>query len=299
MNQRVNVNVAFVWLLICAGSATVNAQSTDSGGERYSTGKAVLKIMEQREVPCRAAGVIRTSHLQEGRMLKQGELVVQIDDRLARLEVDRLTREHQKAVKEASTRVELEFHQQSVAVAKAELNRAKLSNQRQPGSVAQSEIDQLTLMVQRAIAEKDKTEFEIEVRNMTAEIKQVELDAGRQKLEHHRVLSPLDGMIVEVMKQEGEWVESSQPVCRMLRLDKLKTEVKVPAEIALNDLMDAPAEFFPELTSLAGKAFAGRVIFVDPEANPVDASVKVWVEIDNPDLELVAGLTGRLVIKQN
>ena len=265
--------------------------------ERFIANNAVLKIMEQRKVPCRASGVISASSLSEGVLVKQGQIVMTIDDRIAQLEVERLSKELAKTEKEASTRVELEFQRRSIEVAKAELNRALLSNQRQPGSVARSEVDQLNLMVQRAIAEKDKTEFQIEVRNMTSEVKRVELAIGKQKVEQHQIVSPISGMVVEVLKREGEWVEASEPVCRVVRLDKLKTEVKVPAAIALDNLVGSQAEFVPDLKSLNKKAYAARVIFVDPEANPVNASVKVWVEIDNPDLDLVGGLTGQLKIK--
>ena len=81
-------------------------------------------------------------------------------------------------------------------------------------------------------------------------------------------------------------------------MDKLKTEVKIPASIALNGLLGQPAVFIPKLQSLKSKRYPAKIIFVYPEANPVSASVRVWVEIDNQDLELIAGLTGRLEISR-
>jgi len=135
------------------------------------------------------------------------------------------------------------------------------------------------------------------LREMSSQVQDVALEIGKKKLSDHRILSPISGMVVEVLKKEGEWVEVSESIARIVQLDKLKTEIKVPAALALNDLAGSPAVFKPNLKSLANKEYPAKVIYVFPEANPVNASVRVWVEIDNQNLDLVSGLTGQLEIR--
>lgn len=275
--------------------------ATDRGlvaQQKFVTKDAVLKLTESRDVPSPTSGLIVKSGLKEGAIVKAKQTLVKIDSRLARLDLDKLKREHSMAKQEAATTVELEYTRRSIQVAQAELGRALNSNQRLPGSVAQSEIDQLALVVERAVAEKNKIEFEIQMKKMLIGVRTVEVAMGESRLKDHSILSPIAGMVVEVLKQQGEWVEASQPVARIVQLNRLRTEVKVPAEIALDDLTGAPAVFTPKLESLNDRTFSGEVVFVHPEANPVNGKVKVWVEIRNPDRVLVPGLVGRLEIQR-
>ena len=76
--------------------------------------------------------------------------------------------------------------------------------------------------------------------------------------------------------------------------NRLKAEIKVPASIALDSLVGTKAVFSPELESLKGQTFEGRVTFVNPEANPVNLQMRVWVEIENEKLKLVPGLVGSI-----
>lgn len=266
-------------------------------GSTFIAENAALKFIEERSVACLASGVMKASHVKEGTLVEKGQLVAEIDDDRASLDVSKLEKELAIAQKEASTTVELEYAKRSIEVAEVELGRARRANQARPGAIADSEIDQLNLVVQKSIAEKDKTEFQIELKNMSTQVQQVELAIGKKTLADHRISSPISGMVVEVLKKEGEWVEVSESIARIVQLDKLKTEVRVPAAIALDDLLGSPAVFRPNLKSLANKQYDAKVIFVLPEANPVNAQVRVWVEIDNQDLELVAGLTGQLEIR--
>ena len=256
----------------------------------------VLQLVEERRIPSLVPGVIKASHVTEGSLLAADDLVMEIDSRQAELELKRLTHEHGIAVRESATTVELDYTRRSIEVAEAELSRAMRTNLRQPNAIARSEIDQLTLMVEKAIAENRKTEFEIGMKKMQIDVRAVELNMGQQKLNDCRIVAPMQAMVVEIMKKPGEWVQASETVARVARLDRLKVEVRVPAELAVKLVPEQKATFIPELKSLREKTFTARVMFVHPAANPVNELVRVWVEVDNPDLLLIPGLKGKLVI---
>ena len=262
--------------------------------ESFVARDAVLKVFESCEIPSKASGVIMNSNISEGSLVAAGDLLMEIDSQLARLNVQRLENEQRIANSEATSTVEIEFMRRSIEVAKAELARAVRSNNRLPGAVPKSEVDQLMLVAERAIAEKKKTAFEMKMMEMQTQIRGIDLAIGKRQLGDHRIKTPLSGKVVEIYKRAGEWVDGSEAVARIVKLDKLKTEIKVPASIALQQLEGARVVFKPELESLAGQTFAGKVIFVDPEANPVNLKMRVWVEIDNSELKLVPGLVGNV-----
>jgi RND family efflux transporter MFP subunit len=266
----------------------------------YSSDDAVLKVIEEREVPCLTSGVILKNDIKEGSLVKSGQLLMQIDSRMASLDLQKIQKEKQISEKEASSTVELQYARASIEVAQAELSRALRANQRRPGAIANSEIDQLNLMVQRALSEREKTEFQIDLKRMVTGVRNVELAIVEKRIKDHQITAPMDGMVVEILKRQGEWVEVSQPVAKVIQMDKLRAEVKVPASLALDNLVGSKATFKPKLKSLSEKEFSAKVVFVFPEANPVNALVRVWVEIENPDLKLVPGLMGRLeILREN
>jgi len=253
---------------------------------------AVLRIHESRDIASKAAGMILKSTIREGSLVEGEQLLMEIDSRLAKLNVEKLDNEKEIASREAASTVELDFMTKSIDVARTELSRAIQSNNRLPGAVPKSEVDQLRLVAERAIAEKEKTAFEMQIMAMQTKIRGIDLNIGKRQLEDHQIKSPIDGKVVEIFKKEGEWVNASEPVAKVVQLKKLKTEIKVPASIALNKLVGTKAIFSPALDSLEGETFEGTVTFVNPEANPVNRQMKVWVVIDNRDLKLVPGLVG-------
>ena len=273
------------------GTAILMAQGS------FVEDNAVLQVIEERKVPSLISGVIQKSHVVEGALLKKQETLMEIDDAMASLDLEKIEKERELTIKEASTTVELDYARKSIEVSRADLGRALESNRSQPGAIAQTEIDQLTMVVERAIAEKRKTEFQIELKKMQIKVRDIAVSIGKKTIQDHRINSPITGMVVEVLKKEGEWVEASETVAKVVRLDKLRTEVKMPAAIALDNLVGRKAFFTPKLKSLKSKTYEAKVIFVNPAANPVNASVRVWIEIDNRDLDLIPGLTGKLTVQ--
>ena len=294
--RGMNSNSVFCFLLIMLPHFTVAsfASGQDSG---FVVEEAVLKISEERSVPCQTSGVIIKNLVKEGSVVKAGQPIAKIDDALARLNVQKLEKELEVATAEATSRVDLEYAQKAIGVASAELTRALLANQRSPSSVAQSEIDQLSLVVEKSRAESEKTRFAMELMAKRAQVRSVELETGKKILTDHVIDSPIKGMVVEILQKEGEWVDTSQPIARVLRLDKLKSEVRVPASFALDGILGKSGEFIPEMASLESRKYPAKIVFVHPEANPVNSTIRVWVEIDNSDMELVAGLTGKLTFR--
>lgn len=298
MFRKTPISVIAAMLLV--GSAGPVSAQPPAASQPVIVQNAVLKIVEQRDIPARASGIIEESLIREGSLVVANQLVMKIDNDETQREIEKTAKELEMAKLDAASRVDLEYAERSIEVAQAELDRALRSNQRRPGVVARSELDQLSLVVNKTVAEKQKTEFQMKMRAMNRDVSQIELELVRLRNDFHQILAPTDGVIVEVYRREGEWVEKSTPVARLVRLDKLKTEVKLSAAKALHHLEGATATFYPALDlALPQESYLGRVMFVYPEANPISSEVRVWVEIENANLKLIPGLTGRLEIQTN
>src|SRR5262249_61260030 len=111
------------------------------------------------------------------------------------------------------------------------------------------------------------------------------------------VAAPVAGFVVEVNRHRGEWVEPGQTILRILRLDRLRAEGLVSAQLVRGDLNGRRVKLQVQRTDQPPAEYAGKIVFVNPEIDPVNGQVRVWAEIDNADLQLRPGLHGSMAIE--
>ncbi len=87
--------------------------------------------------------------------------------------------------------------------------------------------------------------------------------------------------MVRVDRHRGEWVEPGDPVLRILRIDRLRAEGFVKVRHTEHDLENCPVTLTVDLPGRPGTVFPGKVVFVSPEVDPVNAQVRIWAEIEN------------------
>ena len=126
------------------------------------------------------------------------------------------------------------------------------------------------------------------------------IEAAQAELAKTEIKAPMSGLVVSVDRHSGEWIESSQSVCKIVRTDRLRMEGFVTAEEASLIRNGMPAKVRFKQAWLVEKKgdwqVIGKLVFVSPEANPVNLKVQVWVEIPN-DGTLSAGLRGDISIE--
>ena len=170
--------------------------------------------------------------MREGQLVRQGDLLAQIDDTEAKIAEEQAKIDIEIARASASNDVNLRFAKKSVEVAKAELRRSDESNEKYARSVSESEVDRLRLLVEKSGLEVEQAEHEYAVAKLMLQAKEGEYRLAQQKAQRHQVPAPLDGMVVQVYRHRGEWVKPGEPVVRMLRMDRLRAEGFVKAELA-------------------------------------------------------------------
>ena len=76
----------------------------------------------------------------------------------------------------------------------------------------------------------------------------------------------------------------------------MRVEDFVPIEVAILGIEGKSVTFEPSISELRSSVFNGKIVFVSPEANSVNSSVRIWAEIENTDMLLRPGLKGILTI---
>lgn len=258
---------------------------------------ALVTLIEQVDVPAKEAGVLQEIAIREGQTVEAGSLLAKIDDQQAALAVKRAQAELDIAQLEAENELKYLVAKKSAEVARSELKRATEAIEKFKKSISQSELDRLQLELEKAEIDSQQAKHVQAVAKLTASQKEVELETAQHNLERRRVKAPWAGVVVEVKRELGEWVEPGIPVARMVRMDRLRVEGFLAARDAAGDLAGRPAKLVADLPGKPGCEFPGAIVFVSPEINPVNGQVRVWAEVENRDRLLRPGLRAALVIQ--
>lgn len=259
--------------------------------------KAVLvRLIDEAEVPAREAGVLEEIRVREGDFVQEGAIIARIDDALARLTRDRAAIELRIAEREAENDVDIRYARKKVELAQAELDRGLESRRVFKDSVSQSEIESLQLAVERSKLEIEQAEHDRDIASMSRSLKRNELETAEENIARRKVAAPFPGVVVEIHRRRGEWVQPGDRVLRIIRMDRLRAEGFIDAARSRPDLVGATAELRVALPDDPQATFEGKVVFVSPEIDPVNGQVRVWAEFDNPSNRLQPGLRGAMTL---
>jgi macrolide-specific efflux system membrane fusion protein len=180
--------------------------------------------------------------------------------------------------------------QKSHEVAAAELKRATEAAERFSKSVSQSEIARLQLATEHADLQILQNRFDLKTAQLSVDTHESALRLAEHQLKKRAIHAPTSGVVVEVLKHAGEWVEPGETVVRMVRMDRLRVEAFLSAQQANAKLVGQPARVTIKLQPDEVLDVDGEVTFVSPEIHPVNGMVRVWVEIQNGKAILRPGL---------
>jgi multidrug efflux pump subunit AcrA (membrane-fusion protein) len=265
-------------------------------GDALVVEAALVTLIEQVEVPARVEGVLAELSAREGQLVTAGDPLARIEDVEPALTLRRATFELDIARKQARSDIKIRVAKKAAELAEIELKRARESIEKYKKSVSETEIDRLRLAAEKALLDVDQTRHDQEVAELTAQLKETEQQLAESAVERRRIPAPLSGMVVQVNKHRGEWVEPGQIVLRLLRVDRLRVEGLVNVKRLSGDPTGRRATLKVDLPGRAGTEFEGAVVFVSPEVNPVNGQVRIWAEVENRDLALRPGLQGVLTV---
>ena len=109
------------------------------------------------------------------------------------------------------------------------------------------------------------------------------------------IYTPLSGVVIEKIVQEGQYVNLGDPLFAIADLSNVWVEVEVYENefpfVKLGQAVSITSQSYP------GKPFHGRVSFIYPFLDPKTRTVKVRVELANPGLKLKPDMFVNALIK--
>jgi len=288
------MKLATILLLSAVSASTVLADDAP-----LKIDSVVLGLIEQVEVPARERGVLSHVHVREGQLVEAGTLLAQIDDRKVQLEKGRAQYDLKLAREQAENTAKLRLAKKSLELAELELRRAKEAVTRYRKAVSQSERDKLQLEVDTATLQIEEAERELSQARIVVEQRESDVRIAENDVQRRRIVSPIDGIVVQLNHRQGEWVEPGKPVIRVVRIDRLRAEGFLDARHLSGSLQGRAVKLLVEIPGHGETQFAGVLRFVSPEVDPIDGKTRMWAEVENDELLLRPGLRGSLLIDRS
>ncbi len=194
-----------------------------------------------------------------GQAVKKGEPLVKQDDnseavRVKRLEVDALDETHVKAAEAQH------------ALKKVELERLK-----------KAEMPPFEL---------DRAELDVTIAGLSVNLAKLKHEQNKRLYNEEKFVwermtinSPINGTVQQVFVEEGESVDTVQPVIRVVQINPLWIDVSAPREqgTALKMGQEATVHF-----GKGGPAATGKVTYIASEADAASNTLTIRVEVPNP-----------------
>lgn len=214
----------------------------------------------------RTSGLIRKLHVDAGDVVKAGDVLLELDDELAKITLERVTVAREQAEHELSDARRLE---------------AEAKNLAKTGAFARSE------------AESRETALKV---GMTG-LRRTEVLESEQKsiIERHRLPAPFDGVISGKLAEEGEWVQTGTPVVELVETGSLRLDVQAPQEIYAK-LAAAPTVTVT-LDAFPNRILAGKLAAIVPVQDEVARTFLARIEMEDPDRLAAPGMSARAVFE--
>lgn len=260
-------SLALIAALALSGPLAKNdaARPVTQSGETVQLRHCLVSLIAEVQVPAQEPGVLSAIGVKEGALVASDSLLAQLDDRQAQVQRRAAELERNAAAAKAADDIEVKFAAASLDVADAELQQSIEINRRSPNSVSASEIRRLTLAKKRAELQVEKSKLDLKVAKMTADVQDAALQAADQAVVRRKILSPVDGMVVAIFRQQGDWVAAGEPVLHVARLDRLRVEGFISAsEFDPGEIDGRPVTIEVELARGRKAQFKGEVVFVSP-----------------------------------
>lgn len=286
MFGKIISSLALLTILALSAVLAVESIPTSPSKERILLRHCLAEYRQATLLGAPIAGVIQDSLVDLGDRVKAGQVLGRIQDLEQRAEMERCKyeAEHPAAVRTAESKYDL---------AKIRTRYAKELTQEK--AVSRLEYDVLK-------REEETARLSLEEAKVLQRLAQLHYQQARAAVQVREIISPHDGIIVQVLKRKGEAVSvlPNDPVYRVVNPEVLRVTGYLDAVDAWRVRPGQAVRVKPETAGPAlpiqEEVFSGEVVFVDREIDPRTRTCRVVAEVKNRKELLRAGLEVQMEI---
>ena len=285
---------------------------------RYFEGTGSFAGDEQTDVAPTIAGKVVSVGVDLGSFVQKGQLLVQLDDRDARLRLEQAqaqVAQQEATVSQAEAKLGLKRGQQfdpqrvaEVGAARVALDLANLQLKRfdrliESGDVSKSNYDQqkaqrdqLQQQYEATVTQARQNFAAIQTARAGVEAARSQIDQARKAIADARVISPISGFVADRPADVGEYLSTTSKVATIVRTNPLRVRIDVPEQavpsIKVGQSVSVTTSAYPD------RNFSGHVARLSPNVTASSRTLTVEAEVENSKNELKPGQFATIRILQ-
>lgn len=118
------------------------------------------------------------------------------------------------------------------------------------------------------------------------------LEIEKARLDTHEIRAPFQGTVIKIYPHLGETVSRGAPIVKIADVTRLRADLYVPLSRAASIRVGEATQLLAELPGQP--LLNAKVVFIAPLIDAATQTIRVVVEIENPDKQLPAGFAVRL-----
>ncbi len=235
----------------------------------YILSNTTLEPIRRVTIASRLNALIRTIHVEEGDRVRQGQTLLELDDREIRNEYEQ--------ARIAVDQSEIALRQARVRAQLSQANFERSASLLEQKLISQQEFDQTDLVNQTDT-------LALEVAQQQTSANRARLEAAQLQLSYTRIDSSIDGVVTQRLVDVGTRVSPNDPVFVVEDFTPLWARIFVPEKdlprIQLGKTARLRLQAYPE------RDFTGVVHMINPTVDAESGTVKVTLEVSR-DLNLL------------
>jgi len=263
-----------------------------SPGEAYTEKRIAMKA--------EVGGVVKNLYAAEGRHVKEGELLVELDDREYRLQLEKLEAQRLRYLSELFLEKQFAASNQEAAPAtldkldKAQAAYDRASEAFNRGLVSQADLEKAQGGLELALIEAGRKKDEIMASTKGLTQAEVDVKIARLNVEKTRIRAPFAGIVTDIKLSPKERLDAGRELFTLVDISRIKVKAKVleseVGKVVAGREVDLLFSAFP------GRTFKGRIEAISPVINAEDKTCAVHVTMDNPSEEVKPGMHAEIEI---
>lgn len=264
-------------LIACIGTLIVSMQAAAQisspstlTGEGIETQDPVVRFSQQVKVPALETGRVAAVMVLQNDMVETGASIARLDGQslMIRRRASQLRRDAARS--DAADDVEIRYAELALAEAEAELEVSRSIQNDVRGAVPMSQVRRLRLAVERGQLEVAQSKKRMKQAEVEAEIREADLSVIDDQLRNLSAESPIDGVVLEVTRSAGEWIEQGEPIATIGRIDRLHVHAWLSSQVISPAVCRSLPVSVQWIDPRSGdeRSLRGKVLSVDPQLLP-------------------------------
>jgi RND family efflux transporter MFP subunit len=257
-----------------------------SPGEAFTDRRIVLKA--------EISGIIESLSVVEGKHVKEGDLLLELDDREFRLKLERQQALRLKYLSELYLEKRFATVGQEISSAALEkLSQAEAEHNKavavfQKGLISEPDFEKAQRNYEIALIEAGRKKEEIMASSKGLTQADIDVKIAQMDLDKTRLRAPFAGIITEIRISPREHIDAGRELFTLVNLGRIQVKAKVlESEIGK---IKAGREVDLHFSAYPGQVFKGMVEAISPIVNAEDKTCPVYIAVNNPTEEIKPGM---------